>query len=147
MTIKRYYFGIENIALTAPQKATLVAALQTLGIDNQAPQPSDRNHWRVRLDGNAVIFCAAFDDSTITVAAFQQYLATIFSVPVGSITTSTITPTFKVIPSAVVTFTYASTDYLRVCLFGGLAASRDQSNVEVLGYLYQNAAAWGEIVS
>lgn len=147
MATKRYYFGIENMNLNTGQKNTLVAALQALGIDNNAPQPSDRNHWRVRLDGNAVIFCAAFDDSTITVDAFAQFLATIFSISVGSITTATTTPTFNTIPSTVVVYSYSSTQYLRVALFGGLSATRDQSNAEVLGYLYANAAAWGELTA
>lgn len=60
------YFGIENIALTAPQKATLVAALRSLGPSDD-PQPAELMHSRTRLDNDAVIFRARFQDGALTV--------------------------------------------------------------------------------
>lgn len=82
------YFGIENIALTAPQKATLVSALQALGPSDD-PQPAELMHSRTRLDNDAVIFRARFQDGALTVANLRQFLATTFGVPVAQITAAT----------------------------------------------------------
>lgn len=59
------YFGIENLNLNATQKAQLVTALKALG-PAAHPRPCMLNHWRPRLDGDAVIFEALFDETKIT---------------------------------------------------------------------------------
>lgn len=142
MTIS-LFFGIENMALTAPQKATLVQALQALGPASD-PQPAELMHWRVRLDGDAVIFRARFQDGDLTTANLRQFLANAFSVPVAQITSNVGSVTFLSLPSPVVTMTYQSIQRLRFVLFGGLGATTAQSNAEVVAYLIANAAAWGD---
>jgi hypothetical protein len=142
MAISERYFGLESLNLNASQRNQLVAALQALGTANDDPQPSRRNHRRVRSDQLAVIFQASFDDDTISIAACKQRLATIFSVSVASITHTVATPTFAVRESTVVTFTRTGTDYIRAAIFGGLGATLEQSRVEVLAYIAANAAAW-----
>ena len=137
------YFGIENLALTAPQKATLVAALQALGPSSD-PQPAELMHWRVRLDNDAVIFRARFQDGDLTTANLRQFLANAFSVPVAQISQVTTSTTFLTLPSPIVTMTYQAIQRMRFVLFGGLAATTQQSNAEVLAYLAANAAAWGD---
>lgn len=137
------YFGIENIALTAPQKATLVSALRALGPSDD-PQPAELMHWRVRLDSDAVIFRARFQDGALTVANLRQFLATTFGVPVAQVSAATTQQTFAVRPSPIVTLSYQATPRLRVALFGGTTATTAESNSEVLAYLAANAAAWGD---
>lgn len=137
------YFGIENLALTAPQKATLVAALQALGPSSD-PQPAELMHWRVRLDGEAVIFRARFQDGDLTTANLRQFLANVFGVAVAQITANTTSATFKTLPSPVLTMTFAAVARMRFVLFGGLAATVQQSNDEVIAYLIANAVAWGD---
>jgi hypothetical protein len=139
----RLYIGLENIALTGSQKQTLIAALAALGPASD-PQPSHLNHRRVRLDGDAVIFEAAFGDNDLTVAALRQYVANVFGVPVAQVTSSTANQTFAVLPTPIVTLSYQATQRLRVALFGGTSATWAQSRTEVAAYLAANAATWGD---
>ena len=137
------YIGIENIALTAPQRATLVAALRALGPATD-PQPAELMHSRVRLDNDAVIFRARFQDNDLTTNSLRQFLATTFGVAIGQITAGNTSTTFKTLPSPIVTMTFAAVQQMRFVLFGGLAATTQQSNDEVVAYLIANAVAWGD---
>jgi len=137
------FFGIENLALTAPQKQTLVTALQALGPSSD-PQPAELMHWRVRLDNDAVIFRARFQDGDLTTLNLRQFLANVFSLPVANITANTGSVTFLTLPSPVITMTVAAVARVRFVLFGGLAANVQQSNAECVTYLIANAAAWGD---
>ncbi len=142
MTISTY-IGIENIALTAPQKATLIAALRALGPSSD-PQPAELMHSRVRLDGDAVIYRARFQDADLTTLNLRQFIANVFSVAVVNVTAATTSTTFLTLPSPIVTLTHLAVARLRFVLFGGLAATTAQSNAEVVAYLIANAAAWGD---
>lgn len=140
MTLHQY-IGLENIALTAPQKATLITALAALGPAADS-SPARLNHRRVRLDGDAVIFEASFGDNDLTVAALKQYLANVFGVAVGQIANANTSQTFAVLPTPIVTLAYQSVNRLRVALFGGTGATHEQSRVECIAYLAANAAQW-----
>ena len=138
----RGYFLIENLGLTAPQKQTLVDGLRSLGPGNH-PNPSRINHWRTRLDNDAVIFEALFNSDHLTIQAFKNRLAAIFSVPAANITHSASTASYSVGNlSNVVIFRYNSLDELRMILFGTNTGTYIQSHAEVLGYLFLNLAAW-----
>lgn len=137
------YFAIENIALTAPQKATLVAALRTLGPSSH-PQPAELMHDRVRLDGDAVIFRARFQDGDLTTLNLRQFLANTFGVAVAQISVSNTPQTFGTLPSPILTMTFQAVARMRFILFGGLAATVQQSNAECVAYLIANASAWGD---
>jgi hypothetical protein len=137
------YLAMENIALTNPQRATLVAALSALGPSSD-PQPARLNHRRTRLDNDAVIFETLFQDVDLTTATLRGYLANVFGVPVAQITSNTTQQTFADRQSPIVTLTYQSTQRMRVALFGGTGATWAQSAVEARAYLSANAAAWGE---
>ena len=140
----RGYFCIENIALTGPQKQTLVDGLRQLGPGTH-PQPSHINHWRTRLDNDAAIFEALFNSDHLTIQAFKNRLAAIFSVPAANITHSASTTSYSTGNlSNVVVFSYNSTARLRVILFGTNTGTYDQSHSEVLGYLFVNMGAWEE---
>ena len=140
----RGYIGLENIALTNGQKSQLVTHLQGLGLNNNDPQPNRRNHWRIRLDNDAAIFEAAFDDATISIAAVKARLGIIFSIDPAQISHSVATPSFGGFTTQVIIFTYQAVQRLRIAAFGTMSGTWTQSNAEVRGYLAANAAAWGD---
>lgn len=125
--------------MTGPQKQTLLAALQQLGPQNDS-RPAHRNHWRIRLDNDAAIFEAMFDDSLLTAAQFRQRLASIYGVAVAQVTSSTSNPAV----GTVLTLSYQSVHRLRVVLFGGVNATYQESGDAARAYLAANAAAWGD---
>jgi hypothetical protein len=144
---RHVYFGIANLALNDTQRAALVAVLNDLGPLNN-PQPCENNHRRVRLDGDAAIYEALWNEDTITVQTFKDRLGDIFSIDPATITHAVNLVTFSARETAVVTFSRNGTDYLRVVFFGyagnGNWPTWDESRVEVLRYLANNAAAWGD---
>jgi len=144
MTDWRGYFLIENLGLNASQKATLVDELKRLGPGTH-PQPSHINHWRIRLDNDAAFFEAMFNSGHLTIQAFKNRLAAIFSVPVGSITHSASIASYSPGNSSnVVVFLYNSLDRLRVILFGTNTGTYWQSHDEIFGYYMANLSAWNE---
>lgn len=134
------YIGFENIALTAQQKQTFVAGLQALG-PSHADNGAYLNHMRVRLDNDAAIFEALFDEDQLTVLAWRQRLADIFGVAVANITASTQQTQY----GPVVTFVYQSTNRLRGLLFGGVGTDWQESNAACRAYLAANSAAWESV--
>jgi hypothetical protein len=136
----RGYFGIENLNLTNPQKQMLIDGIKGLG-DNNSPYPNFRNHSRLRLDNNAILFEANFDETSVTIAAIKARLATIFSVAAGTISHSTIQSAYGL----VVTFTHSAQQKMRMIAFGHDGANWgtwEQSNAAARGYLLANAAQW-----
>ena len=135
------YFGIENLALDAEQRATLVAALRALWPGSH-PQPACLNHWRTRLDGDAAIFEALFDTDHLTVDAFKTRLAAVFGVDPATIDHSLTSQVFHSLPTPIATFSRAGTDYLRMALFGGLSATWLESGDEARAYLALYSDQW-----
>ena len=135
------YIGVENLALSGAHRGTLIIWLRSLGTAMHR-NPSRRNHWRTRLDNEAAIFEAQFDEASLTVATVKGQLAGIFGVAVATISHSVTSPVYDVQATPVVTFTHGGTDYIRFAVFGGVAASWEQSRLEVVAYLKANAAEW-----
>ena len=133
------YIGIENVGLSATQRATLIAELRTLGPASD-PQPARLNHWRTRLDNEAAIFEALFNEGALTVARFKQRLATIFGVDPTTISDATQATQF----GPLMTFSKGGTDYLRFLLFGGKGAAWMESGDGARAYLAANAGEWYE---
>lgn len=134
------YFGIENLNLTNTQRNQLVAAIQALGANNNSVQPAERCHWRIRLDNDAAIFEALFDEDTITINSIKQFLANIFNVSAGTISHATQQTAYGLLA----TFTRNATDYIRMISFGynGGWSTWQESNAKVRDYLSDNALAW-----
>ena len=138
------YFGIENLALNDTQRGELVDALRKLGPLTH-PSPACLCHWRTRLDGQAAIFEALFNEDVITVQAFKNRLGNIFEIDPDSIDHNVNLVTLDVLQTAVVTFGRNGTDYLRVAFFGYNGTdwpTWEQSNVETLAYLAANRDLW-----
>ena len=85
--------GIENLNLNASQKGTLIEALRRLGPSSD-PQPARLCHWRTRLDGDAAIFEALFNEDNLTINKFKQRLGNIFSIGPSEINHDKINRTF-----------------------------------------------------
>ena len=137
------YLAIEDLNLTVEQRATLIGVLRNLGPESD-PQPARSCHWRVSLDGSKAIFEAAFNEAVLTVDAFKQRLGAIFGVDPATIGHALTSVTFAERATPVVVFSRGGTDYLRMALFGGPAATWEQSRIEVLAYLAANRAEWEE---
>ena len=143
MAMRHFYIGIENINLNAIQRQALINELKSLGPASN-PQPARLCHWRTRLDGEAAIFEALFDEDNLTIAKFKQRLGIIFSVDPSTISHSTLQKNYAGFGTLVVTFTRGGTDYLRFALFGGSSAFWVQSGDECRGYLKINQDEWSE---
>ena len=141
MVVWHGYFAIENLNLNASQKETLVSVLRQLGPATH-PQPACLWHWRTRLDGDAAIFEALFDEDDLTVTKFKERLGNIFGVDPDTIGHSIQNPTFANRPTPVVTFSRSGTDYLQMALFGGTSATWMQSGDECRAYLAANRDEW-----
>jgi hypothetical protein len=137
------YFAIEDPNLLPVQRATLIAELKALGPVTHR-SPACLNHRRTRLDGNAAIFEALFDEDTLTIAAFKNRLASIFLVNPDSIDHTLAGRTFDTLPTPVVTFSRTGTDYLRMALLGRPAATWAGSIAECRAYLALYADQWEE---
>jgi hypothetical protein len=144
MAINRTYFGIENLNLTAPQKQTLINGLLTIGANESSNQPCERMHTRTRNDNDAVIFEALVNEDNLTLLAIRTRLANIFSVAVGTITTST-NQVANI--GLVVTFIHGGQNKIRMMAFGhnGSAwGTTAQSRSAAQAYLAANAVDWGD---
>jgi hypothetical protein len=135
------YLGIENLALNPSQRQILVDELRALGPASH-PQPACLCHWRTRLDGEAAIFEALFDEDDLTVQVFKQRLAAIFGVDPATIDHDTVVRHFAGGDTPVVTFSRGGTDYLRFALFGGPDAEWMESGGECRGYLKTYQEDW-----
>ena len=138
------YFAIEDINLNDAQRDTLIDVLRELGPDTH-PSPACLNHWRTRLDGDAAIFEALFNEDNISIVAFKNRLGAIFGVDPDSITHAVVYPTFDSLSTAVVTFGRNGTDYLRVAFFGYNGTdwpTWEQSGDECRAYLALYADLW-----
>jgi len=138
------YLGAENIALTVAQKDAFRATLSQIGPPTH-PSTAELMHWRGRLDGNATIMRAQFQDADITTAGLKQLLATALGVSVATITATTSSQTFGTVPSTIVLMSIGGVNQMRFILFAGGRAPIQVSNNEVLAYLKINGAAWGDV--
>jgi hypothetical protein len=145
MANRHFYLGIENINLNASQRQTLIAELKALGPASDL-QPARLNHWRTRLDGEATIFEALFNEDNLTVTRFKQRLGNIFSIDPATINHSNNLQDYAGYGTPVVTFSHDGTDYLRFALFGGVGAAWMESGDECRGYLKANYGEWHEDV-
>jgi len=133
------YIGLENLNLNASQKAALIAAIKSLG---PSCQPCHLNHWRTRLDDEAVLFEALFDNNSVGIQAFKNRLGTIFGVDPATINHTAVTQSFAGGTTPVVTFSLGGMDYIRLALFGGIGTGWWDSGDECRGYLALYRGEW-----
>lgn len=133
------YIGIEIIDMTADQRQELVDVIKRIGKADNSPFPNLRMQIRVRLDSDAAIFEAVFDEDNLTVAQFKTWLGNIYSVDPSTITSTTQQTNYG--PMA--TFARpANTPRLRMLLFGGVNADWETSRLATVAYLSANREDW-----
>jgi hypothetical protein len=132
------YFYIENLGLNQQQKQTLVDTLKAWGLHNDAPNPRDRNHWRARLDNEAVIFEAIFEADHLTVYYLRTRLAVIFGVHENLISFTTSQNKY----GELAVFSYNNVDRLRLGVFAGRSAGYEESQLAAQQFLADFAGAW-----
>ncbi len=141
MTLWHGYLAIENLGLNPAQKDALVDRLRGIGQKNGG-KANERMQWRPRLDNQAVIFEAVFDDAQLTPASVKQFLASIFGVQASSITHVVGTASFGNGTTQYATFTRTGVDYLRVAIFGGVTSTWEESRLEEHAYRLLHLADW-----
>lgn len=134
MLIERYLL-LENLALTNPQRNTLLAAVQALGQGYLYPFP-------VRSDNQACIFEAKWRSGDILEWGWKAKLGSLFSINPLQIDVFEQPASYGGGSSTEYVFSYLGVDYFRVILFGvgNKAASAD----ECRAYLALNAVDWNE---
>ena len=133
---KHLYLAIENVGLTSAQRDTFIDALKQLGPQSH-PSPACLCHWRVRLDNEAVIFEALFNEDNLTIDAFRNKLANIFDVEPSTITNSVQQTQY----GPLVMFA-RSGDRLRFLLFGSTNATWMESGDACRAFLMDNRDDW-----
>jgi hypothetical protein len=138
------YLGAENIALTQPQKDAFRATLRVIGPATH-PQPAELMHWRQRLDTDATLMRAQFQDGDMTTAGLRQLIARALGVPLAQVTAAQSSVTYQTTPSLIITMSVSGAPQMRFILFAGGRAPIQQSNDEAVAYLIANAVDWGDI--
>ena len=100
--------------------------------------PAHFNHWRVRLDKQAIILEALFNEDHLTVDAFKNRLSIIFNVEIDTITDVVQQTQY----GPLVTFG-CITPRIRFLLFGGVNATWMESGDACRAYLADNTDDWG----
>lgn len=136
------YLAIEDIDLTDDQRDAIMAAFSELGPGSD-PQPTKMLSGRVRLDSDAAIFRANFNEANLTVAKVKQFLADAVGTDPGNIDDATQQTTY----GPLVTYSVATVDKIRFLIFDSVGSTWNESRLQVLAYLKANASAWGEIVA
>jgi hypothetical protein len=138
MSLWHGYIGIEDIALTAPQRQAIVQALNELGPGSD-PQPAHLLHRRVSSDASKVIFEALFNEDNLTIAHIKQFIANAVGID-PSIIDHQINQT---IYGPVVIYSVASIDRMRFLAFGGIATTTwEESRIACNDYLIANIGEW-----
>jgi len=137
MTTWHGYIAVEDLALTADQRAAIVAAFRALGPSSD-PQPARLNHWRTSLDGSKAIFEAAFNDANLTAEKVRNFLADAVGVSPDVINTA-LTQTAR---GPLLTFSAGGTDRMRMLAFGGIGATWEESRQQAAAYLAKKIAEW-----
>jgi len=140
----RGYFAVIRKNVGIGNWSALIALFEAMG-QHDSPFPMNNNHWRTRLDGDAVIYESNFDASEVTVAEFKALLAAEFGVPVEDILDTQSSESYAGHTTQVWTFWYpdldAGHDRFRVERFGN-GGTWPVSREECVGYLIQYAAEW-----
>jgi hypothetical protein len=145
MTTWNGYLAIDRQTLSNGNWASLRAAYESYGPGTD-PQPANICHWRTSLDGDTVIYEAAFNDVNLSVAKFKQILGNEFSIDPADIGDVRNDVTFVTRNTPFWAFSYPDgvTNRFRAGIFGGLGSTWEESRVEVLGYIAANYGNWEE---
>jgi hypothetical protein len=140
MTTWHGYFAIEDVALTPDQRAAIIALLRELGPVSD-PQPAHLMQFRPSLDGSRAIFEALFNADNLTVVSIKAKLAAAVGINASLIADSAQQTAY----GPLVTYSVASVDRMRFLVFGGGAATWEESRVQARQFIIDNYAEWEDL--
>ena len=141
MTQWHGYIGLENLALSGLQRATVVAQLRLLG-PALHPLPCKKNHVRISSDNEKVILEAEFPTAWLTVAQIKRWMGDIFDVLPDSIGHTVTQHSWGNQMTLVATFSRGGTDYVRFGVFAGVGATWESSRLAAAGYMSADPDDW-----
>lgn len=136
------YFAVIRLNIGAGNWANLQDLYEAMGT-HECPFPCFNNHWRTRLDGDAVIYESLFDPDEVSVQAFKELLADTFGVSVEDIYHTVDSASYSGDTTTIWAFYYDAIeegkDRFQVERFGN-GHAWELSRQEALGYvkLYQD---------
>lgn len=134
------YYLLENINLTGAERDAFFALNEQEGADNESPYPNLRNHWRTRLDDEAMIFEGDFPQLNV------GRIVSLMNQAIGGNNGFLPDPTGEYGFTAVIrSGPPGAQDLCRFIIFGGISATWDESHEVVLQYLSDNLAAWEDV--
>ena len=163
--IAHLYIGVERMTLPAASWVLLVDEVMALkGVGNAAheqlqtrgnmdtftyvPDDPETEEDETVIYSNLYIFEAQFPANSIDFDKFKDRLVNLFGVDPNAVTYTVGTTTIVGRQSAFATYKYNNINRIRIGLFGcasdGEICTREQSRVEVVGYIMANKATWGE---
>jgi len=137
MANRHFYFSFENLALVESDWIDLVERFRQRGSANNGDNPAERNHQRERLDGQAIIYEALFNENAVNANAVRGILTSITGVTPKRISYDTVAG-----DNLVTTYTLDGVDSLIQSVFGINGATWQESRVEVISYLAENSEEW-----
>ena len=149
----RGYFCCKRLNIGIGNWTQLKGIFEGMGTQKETDEPSDSpvsnfpayiNHWRERLDGDAVIYESQFEPGEVSGLKFRQLLADEFGVDIQDIDQEITQDDYAGYGTTVWTYSYGVLERFIVRRFGGGPATWEQSRLETLGYLKLYAAEWGE---
>jgi hypothetical protein len=138
MAKRHFYFIFENLNLSSDGWNELIDRFKQRGSKN-SPQPAKRNHQRLRLDDQAILFEALFNEQAVNENAVEGQLASILQIPPPRIDRTIVEDGDKV-----VTYQVDGVDSLIHTVLAGEGASWDESRLSTLDYLSLNRTEWEE---
>ena len=136
MANRHFYFVFENLALSQDDWDELLQRFQQRG-STTSSQPAERNHQRLRLDGQAIIFEALFNENAVNEMAVEGILASITKVPPPRIDYTIVENGDKV-----VTYDIDGVPSLVHTVMANEGATWNESRAAILSYLSANKLEW-----
>lgn len=137
----RLYFVAERLNIGSGNWDQLQALFEGMGT-SESKFPAYINHWRERLDGDAVIYESRFEPGEVSGAKFRQLLADEFGVDVQDIDQVITQEDYSGAGTVVWTYSYNAIERFIVRRFGPGAVTWEESRLECLGYLKAKQAEW-----
>lgn len=133
------YLAIEDVALTEEQRDAVIAAFNQLGPGSD-PQPARLLHRRLSTDKSKAIFEAEFNEDNLTVGNVKWFIANAVGVDPELISHEV----QQIARGTLVIYSAGGTPRMRFLAFAGVGSTWEESRQQVLIYLKNNAAEWGE---
>lgn len=137
------YFVIERQNIGITNWNALIALFEAMGTAGSR-MPAHNNHWRTRLDGDAVIYESRFDTEEVSIAAFKQLLADEFNVPIEDIQSEPSSASYAGGMTTAWQFLYNAIERFKAERFGDGVSVWTESGDECRGYLATNREEWEE---